>query len=180
MELMHTFVSGNLALDFAGTVRGRTTYNEDTLTDPAAFGRWTVAASVLDQAPDCDAPTLDRAIRVREASYRLALAAIRGTAADDADRAVLNAAAGELPTLTLQSDGTLTRSGDANAAISAIARAALELLGTDQRHRIKECGRAECTRLYVDTSRGGSRRWCDMTGCGNRAKSAAFRARHAD
>ncbi|WP_245560246.1 CGNR zinc finger domain-containing protein [Nocardia asiatica] len=30
----------------------------------------------------------------------------------------------------------------------------------------------------MDTSRGGSRRWCDVTLCGNRAKSAAFRARH--
>ncbi|RJO76891.1 CGNR zinc finger domain-containing protein [Nocardia panacis] len=35
-------------------------------------------------------------------------------------------------------------------------------------------------RRYLDTSRGNARRWCDMTICGNRAKSAAFRARHGD
>ncbi|MEU7763524.1 CGNR zinc finger domain-containing protein [Nocardia sp. NPDC049190] len=174
---MFTFVSGNLALDFAGTVQARSTTFDDLLDTPATFGAWTVAAELLGDAPRCDVDTLARAVRLREAAYRMALAAAHGAAFTDTDRRVVNdLAGGELPTVALRADGTITRTGDADAALTAIARCAVELLGTPA--LIKECGRAECTRLYVDTSRGGSRRWCDMTLCGNRAKSAAFRARH--
>jgi len=45
--------------------------------------------------------------------------------------------------------------------------------------RIRQCGDPPCTRLFVDTSRARSRRWCDMAGCGNRAKVAGFRARNS-
>ncbi|MFE7743300.1 CGNR zinc finger domain-containing protein [Nocardia sp. NPDC057455] len=174
---MFTFVSGNLALDFAGTVKARSSTFEDVLTTPAALADWIVAASLLDDPPPCDADTLARAVRLREAAYRSALAAAEGRAFDDADLRTINEfAAGAPPSITLRADGAVVRSGDADAASAAIARSAIELLGSGA--LIKECGRPACTRLYVDTSRGGSRRWCDMTLCGNRAKSAAFRARH--
>ncbi|MEV6252206.1 CGNR zinc finger domain-containing protein [Nocardia sp. NPDC051929] len=174
---MFTFVSGNLALDFAGTVMGRSTRFEDVLSTPAALADWIVAAGLLDSPPTADADTLARAVRLREAAYRMALAAARETAFDDGDRRTVNEfAEGVPPSISLRADGTVVRSGDADAALAAVARSAIELLGS--RALVKECGRPVCTRLYVDTSRGGSRRWCDMTLCGNRAKSAAFRARH--
>nr|WP_272918512.1 CGNR zinc finger domain-containing protein [Nocardiopsis alba] len=42
---------------------------------------------------------------------------------------------------------------------------------------LKECGRPDCTRLYLDRSRGARRTWCGMDECGNRVKAAAYRAR---
>jgi len=175
------FVSGNLALDFAGTVKARATTFDDYLRTPADLDEWLLAAELLDTAPHCDAAILDRAVRLREAGYRLASAAARHESFADADREFVNELAdGELPRLTLRSDATVGRHGDPDAALTAIARAAIEMLGGPDRGLIKECGRVECTRLYLDTSRGRSRRWCDMTICGNRAKSAAFRARHID
>nr|WP_281353719.1 CGNR zinc finger domain-containing protein [Phytoactinopolyspora mesophila] len=42
---------------------------------------------------------------------------------------------------------------------------------------LKECGRAGCTRVYLDRSRGARRTWCGMDECGNRVKAAAYRAR---
>ncbi|PXX65556.1 putative RNA-binding Zn ribbon-like protein [Nocardia tenerifensis] len=174
---MFTFVSGNLALDFAGTIKARTGSFDDALGRPADLAEWFVAAELLDRAPDCDAGTLDRAVRLREAAYRMAIAVSHGEPLADADRRIVNdCAKGELPAISLRADGTITRTGTPAAALTAIARAAIELLGSSA--SIKECGRAECTRLYVDASRGGTRRWCDMTICGNRVKSAAFRARH--
>lgn len=176
-EHVFTFVSGNLALDFAGTVKGRSTTFEDVLTSPAALADWFVAAGLLDSPPLSDAGTLARAVRLREAAYRMALAGTRDSAFDEADRRTVNEFAGSAPpAVSLRADGTVVRSGDADAALAAVARSAIELLGSSA--LVKECGRTACTRLYVDTSRGGSRRWCDMTLCGNRAKSAAFRARH--
>ncbi|RDI46872.1 CGNR zinc finger domain-containing protein [Nocardia mexicana] len=176
---MYTFVSGNLALDFAGTVHSRTTDRLERLVAPADLAHWLVEAELLDAAPDCDETALRRAVDLREAAYRLAVAAMRDQPFGEADRALVNEVArGEAPHVVLQSDATVRRSGTVDAALAAIARSAVELLGGSDRGRVKQCGRDGCTRLYVDTSRAGTRRWCDMARCGNRAKSAAFRARH--
>jgi len=44
--------------------------------------------------------------------------------------------------------------------------------------RVRECpGGGGCGRLFLDTSRSGTRRWCDMRTCGNRAKARAHYAR---
>ncbi|WP_256862954.1 CGNR zinc finger domain-containing protein [Microbispora sp. GKU 823] len=43
--------------------------------------------------------------------------------------------------------------------------------------RVRECARPECTRLFVDRSRGGTRHWCGMEECGNRVKAANYRYR---
>ncbi|MFD0472659.1 CGNR zinc finger domain-containing protein [Nonomuraea thailandensis] len=71
----------------------------------------------------------------------------------------------------------MERGGDLRAALASTARAAAELLGGPQAELIRECEAAPCTRLYLDASHRRTRRWCDMRGCGNRAKAAAFRAR---
>ncbi|GAB2684482.1 CGNR zinc finger domain-containing protein [Nocardia thraciensis] len=176
---MFTFVSGNLALDFAGTVHSRNTNRRERLVVPTDLARWLVDAELLDAAPDCDESALRRAVDLRESAYRLAMAAILDEPFDEADRALVNEVArGEAPRIVLEPDATVRRSGAVDAALAAIARSAVELLGGSDRGRVKQCGRDGCTRLYVDTSRAGTRRWCDMTRCGNRAKSAAFRARH--
>ncbi|MBF8191464.1 CGNR zinc finger domain-containing protein [Nonomuraea sp. K274] len=43
--------------------------------------------------------------------------------------------------------------------------------------RVRECARPECTRIFVDRSRGGKRQWCGMEECGNRIKAANYRSR---
>jgi hypothetical protein len=42
---------------------------------------------------------------------------------------------------------------------------------------LKECDNPECTRTYIDRSRGMRRQWCGMDSCGNKIKAAAYRAR---
>jgi predicted RNA-binding Zn ribbon-like protein len=58
----------------------------------------------------------------------------------------------------------------------------MELSGSgsavDRRALLRRCDDPKCTRLFIDRSRGGRRRWCDMKGCGDRAKAAAYRRRH--
>ncbi len=51
------------------------------------------------------------------------------------------------------------------------------VLGTDDRGRLGVCTAPRCDRVYVDTSRNGTKRFCS-TACQNRVKTAAFRARH--
>jgi len=54
----------------------------------------------------------------------------------------------------------------------ALAVAVLDATRLD-RSRIRRCESDRCVLLYCDTSRNRSRRWCDMSACGNRAKAAA-------
>jgi predicted RNA-binding Zn ribbon-like protein len=54
----------------------------------------------------------------------------------------------------------------------ALALAVVDTLRLD-RSRIRRCEGERCVLLYYDTSRNRSRRWCDMSACGNRAKAAA-------
>ena len=50
------------------------------------------------------------------------------------------------------------------------------VLGGDLCDRLGVCTAPRCDRVYVDTSRNGTRRYCS-TSCQNRVKTAAFRAR---
>ena len=50
------------------------------------------------------------------------------------------------------------------------------VLGGDLYNRLGVCTAPRCDRVYVDTSRNGTRRYCS-TSCQNRVKTAAFRAR---
>jgi predicted RNA-binding Zn ribbon-like protein len=50
------------------------------------------------------------------------------------------------------------------------------VLGGEFHDRLGVCTAPHCDRVYVDTSRNGTRRFCS-TACQNRVKTAAFRAR---
>jgi predicted RNA-binding Zn ribbon-like protein len=43
--------------------------------------------------------------------------------------------------------------------------------------RMRACKRETCRYAYYDSSKNGSRSWCDMTTCGNREKAQRRRAR---
>ena len=60
-----------------------------------------------------------------------------------------------------------------------ITRSAVSLLTSDRLSRVRQCSGESCTWLFLDTSRNGLRRWCDMQACGNRAKVRRFRQRNA-
>jgi predicted RNA-binding Zn ribbon-like protein len=56
---------------------------------------------------------------------------------------------------------------------------ALYLAEGDPR-RLRRCASDTCRWVFVDRSRSGRRRWCDMSVCGNRAKVRRHRARRRD
>ncbi len=51
-------------------------------------------------------------------------------------------------------------------------------LARDGIARVRECAAPNCSYVYLDTSRNGSRRWCSMERCGSRAKAHAYYVRH--
>lgn len=66
-----------------------------------------------------------------------------------------------------------------DAILWPIAVAAADLLTTRDDPLLRECASDECSWLYLDTTRNHSRRWCDMKGCGNKAKVRRYRQRQA-
>ena len=55
---------------------------------------------------------------------------------------------------------------------------AIALRATGDWPRLKACALESCRWVFFDESRNRSGRWCSMRVCGNRAKTAAYRARH--
>jgi predicted RNA-binding Zn ribbon-like protein len=55
---------------------------------------------------------------------------------------------------------------------------AVALRATGEWSRLKTCAMDSCRWVFFDASRNRSGRWCSMSGCGNKAKTAAYRARH--
>lgn len=169
-------MSGSPALDLVGTVESRRSAPEDLLETPAHLERWVHACEELPDHVVADAAGLDSAVRLREAVHGLALDRLRGRPFAPAGLDVVNRAArGPVPTLEL-GEGGLHLTGDLRSALVHVARGALTLLA-DREACLKECGGRDCTRLYLDRSRGARRTWCGMEACGNRVKAAAYRAR---
>ncbi len=46
-----------------------------------------------------------------------------------------------------------------------------DLLVGPQLTRLRECSNEKCLWLFLDDSKNGTRRWCSMQACGNRAKA---------
>lgn len=63
---------------------------------------------------------------------------------------------------------------DLHSITWVVAVSAADLLKSDRIHRIRRCAATKCDWLFLDTSKRGNRRWCDMTVCGNRAKASSF------
>ena len=63
---------------------------------------------------------------------------------------------------------------------TGLALAAADLLTAPERSRVRLCEATAldgCGWLFLDTSRNGTRRWCEMASCGNRYKARRHYAR---
>jgi predicted RNA-binding Zn ribbon-like protein len=55
-----------------------------------------------------------------------------------------------------------------------VAWSAAELLTSQNLEAVRECMGGGCGWLFLDKSRSHRRQWCDMKGCGNRAKARRY------
>ncbi|WP_314408740.1 CGNR zinc finger domain-containing protein [Streptomyces kroppenstedtii] len=177
MNVDHAFVCGNPALDFATTLRARRTLRFEMFTSPERLGAWYLEAGIVDTVSPATESDLARAVAVREAVYALVTARRLGEPFDGEALATVNGAARRPPaTPQLTTAGRWTDATQ-EEALSTVARHAVEVLSGPDVPLLKECGNPECTRVYIDRSRGMRRQWCGMESCGNKLKAAAYRAR---
>jgi predicted RNA-binding Zn ribbon-like protein len=174
------FVSDRPALDFVATVAERGSTDLERLARPADLATWVQEAGLVDDVGTLSAADLDRARHLREALYALVAAMLDGTTPPARARTAANAAAARPgPHPVLAGDGTVRRVGGLDAALAALAADVLDLHGDPDRELLSRCDDRQCSRPFVDRSRGRRRRWCGMRGCGDRAKAAAYRARRS-
>jgi predicted RNA-binding Zn ribbon-like protein len=117
-----------------------------------------------------------RARALRETLYRIFKAVVEGWLPRDDDLARLDREARLLhagETLGWEA-GRLVRSWRGDDALAhplwPVVRSAVELLSAGPLERVGQCPGERCGWLFLDTSRGGRRRWCSMADCGNVAK----------
>jgi predicted RNA-binding Zn ribbon-like protein len=199
-ERSFKLVGGRLCLDFVNTVGNYLdpARRRDYLTgygDLLAWGRQagaideTAAARLRREAaarPDEAAAALARAGALRDAIHDVAVAVAHGDAVDPAALDRLNGFVGELlggSRLVATGEGFALERADEPGALDRVlwpvVRSAIDLFTSGEVARVRECGGEACGWVFVDTSRGGRRRWCDMADCGNTAKVRRFRARRA-
>jgi predicted RNA-binding Zn ribbon-like protein len=177
------FRSGRLCLELCATVGERWRRNFERLNTPDDLARWYIEAGMAQTAIPVTPAGLREARGVREAIYRTASDLIASRDPGPADEDVINAAAAAPPLIPRMHLGVASLSAPGPAAesatLSAIARDAIDLFTTPLRERIRECAASTCGLLFLDLSRPGQRRWCASTACGTKARSAAYRSRHA-
>ena len=196
-------LGGAICLDFTNTAVWRMRPEPDeTLVTYDDLLRWATRAGVIDEpaatalrceaeaTPDAARQTLEQARTLREALYRIMLAGMARIAPDPAPLETFNR---ELQLAMsragvhsgpdgLQWDWSVPTTGTVDLAqpLWPVVRSAADLLTGPSLERIKRCPGEGCGWLFLDTSRNGSRRWCDMSSCGNRARVRAFAARQRE
>jgi predicted RNA-binding Zn ribbon-like protein len=204
-------IGGRLCLDFANTVGGRLAKSpssrrridsykvrEERLTDYYDLLAWSLRVGLLTETEarrlareaskrEAEAAGVwERAIALREAVYRIALAVVSQVQPRVSDLEVLN------HELALAHDRLNLAAGEAGAFVWKwneprdaldqmlwrIADSAAEMLTSGDLTRLRQCAGDNCGWLFQDTSRNRSRQWCDMQDCGNVAKVRRFRSRN--
>ena len=193
----YDFIGGNICLDFVNTVGGlRGQVSKEYINDYADLVDWALQAKVISvdtaealrRAASSQAKDAHRAfvaaLAVREAIYDIFSAVAGSNAVPAESLAIINGEIlGALGHMRLTAERKkfewrlATDVLDLKLPIWAVARATLELLTSDQLDRVRECSGDLCGWLFLDTTRNHSRLWCDMRGCGNRAKVRRHRER---
>jgi predicted RNA-binding Zn ribbon-like protein len=162
-------------LDLAATLAARLKPDpRELLATPSDLDRWLVSSGLASDTPGAGEADLQRARQLREAIYAMAT----GDPSETARKELNKIAASPSARPELTAAGALAYRGTAAELLATVARRAVELFGSADAGRIRQCEGDGCALLFLDLSRSGARRWCSMQGCGNRAKAKAFRGRH--
>jgi predicted RNA-binding Zn ribbon-like protein len=185
------FIAGALCLDFANTIHdSRAADRGEELGEISDLLQWANEAGLLSAAgherlaarygrsPRDAATALARATAIRDLLLAIFTGIANGRPVSSPRLAELNSALADIPgRLRVHKNADrLAAAWTASTAglpqvLFAVLTSAAELLASDRAARIRECASADCTWLFVDESRNRSRRWCDMSACGNRMKA---------
>ena len=189
-------IGGDAALDFVNTVTGRDQSPRDWLDSYTRLLEWAALVHLLPEKilralarkaqsePTAAATALARAKKLRETLFALVTGIVSGSAPPKNTLALLRQHwiaginAHELRfdhghvVAELRSDAA-----DFDLIAAMIAHRMVEHVLPLPMDRLRICQGPNCSWLFIDRSKAGRRRWCDMAVCGNAAKSRRFYAR---
>ena len=186
-------IGGDPALDFINTVAGRDQSPRDRLDSYTRLLEWAALVHLLPEKvlralarkaqrePAAAATALGRAKVLRETLFALVTAIVSGTAPPKAALALLREhwIAGIRAHELRFEDGSLVAelrndAADFNLIASVVAYRMVQHVLPLPKDRLRICQGPDCSWLFIDSSKAGRRRWCDMAVCGNAAKSRRF------
>lgn len=195
-DLPFQFISGDPALDLVNTVdwtsRGP---EQERLTDFERLTRWAEGAGVLSpragtalrsraSAKPREAEAAHRsALQARQVLERVFSAIARGAPEGDALEEFNQLLGPALEHMRVIPGGPGRRQNRPlrlgwedmesrlDSVIWPVLWSAASLIASDEAAQIRICGGPDCGWMYVDRSRNGLRRWCQMATCGTREKS---------
>ncbi|WP_305784140.1 CGNR zinc finger domain-containing protein [Symbioplanes lichenis] len=135
----------------------------DRLTSPAALADWLAAHGLATEGADLSAAV----------SLRTAL-----RSAVDGQGEATPALAGHPLHLVVDPSGELRiRARSARPWVDVIVETVAQSAARGDWPRLKLCAAPDCRWAFLDTSRNGRGRWCEMAVCGNRQKTRTYRER---
>jgi predicted RNA-binding Zn ribbon-like protein len=188
------FSGGDLSLDFVNTVDERPTdHSNELLPTSAEYISWAHQARLLTKMQELNLlkkasrnpreaeAARKSAIAMREVLFQILVHRIEGK---------------EIPeTLAAKWNKYVQRAMDQYELVSGkkgfewhciadplefdsflwpVIHSAVQLLTGPNADRIRRCAQDYCDWIFLDESKRGNRRWCDMSICGNRAKAERF------
>jgi predicted RNA-binding Zn ribbon-like protein len=185
------FVANLLCLDFVNTLSISNGVESDTLTSDSDVINWCIQAGIVD--PEQKKSLFPQSAKVGEQGKLLNLAiSFRSELLVIAAHIVTGR---PIPASSIEqlNEVLRTRSGynqliredegftrkyftifnEPVQLIEPIAESAAELLSEGDLSLVKKCENTACFLFFYDNTKNHARRWCSMSGCGNRAKAAA-------
>ena len=190
------FIGGDAALDFVNTVTGRDQEPRDWLDSYARLLEWATLVRLLPEKnlralakkmhsePGAAGRALIRAKELREELFALVSAVASGNAPPKSAMAALREhwlAGVDAHELRFESGRVITDiradAADFDLIAAIVAYRMVEHVMPLPVDRLRVCGGKNCSWVFIDSSKAGRRRWCDMAVCGNVAKAQRFYAR---
>ncbi len=179
-HLRMLFVSGRISLDLAHTGGPGPYQKFERLHTADDLSAWLATSPLL--LNDCIVTSTDlkRAYALRWAIWKATNARRIGEVPAREDIQLLNdfaLVAPLTPSLDLNAkEVTWRHPATAKAALSTIARDAIDVLAHHSTKPVQQCNNPSCPLLFVDDSHAGKRRWCSMERCGTIMKVAKYRS----
>jgi predicted RNA-binding Zn ribbon-like protein len=169
LDLVQDFVNTEIAV-----------WAVDELATPDALADWLRSRGLIADGAAVEAGAFVRARALRSVLRELAHRNADGGPPEARLREEFGSIAAEARVrFHLDERGHVTIQGDdgVDGALAEILARVHEAQATGIWRRLKSCPGPHCGWLFYDGSRNASSRWCSMSICGNRTKTAAYRRR---
>ena len=180
----------DLSFDFVNTLAWRGSIPDESLHSIGDLLDWIVSSNAMTERvagelrnwfaahPAESDIVFSAACEIREVIYRLLRSVALGSPLAREDLRLLNGALGDAGSRQLL-DHTdhglgwrIEAKPTAAGILAPVLWSAADILASGESAlRVRQCANARCLWLFCDDSKNGTRRWCSMQACGNRAKA---------